>query len=380
MQQATLHDFVSAEGLARLKGSNGLHSRLPTAAYRDKAFQSFEYRNWLNKTWLYVGRGAAIPNPGDALPIPGHPYILVRNKAGKIGAFHNVCRHRGHRLLDGPCNGQRSLVCPYHHWTYDLDGGLIGTPNFGGPKVQDVEGFDRKVHGLIPVRCDMWHDWIFINVDGKAPPLDDWVAPMAARFPDVDFTKLDHYLTIDMGAIKANWKVCMENNMEPYHVPVVHRSSAAGQPLEQHYMVDEGEVMGCAIDVPGSEYSNQPGGNDMSDLDMSARFLLRTPNFFLTSYAPDKMIDTLILPDSQDPEKCWIQNAWYNTSGEPLSAEEVERWRELEERVGQEDVGIMEGVQAGMHSVAADDGGVLSPAWEACLIGFYREMTRALEV
>ena len=217
-----------------MRGEGGLYSRLPSAAYTDGDFLALEYRRWLARTWLYVGRGHEIPNPGDVMPVPGHPFILVRNKKGEVRAFQNACRHRGHALVNGPCQGLRLFTCPYHAWSYDLDGKLIGTPHFGGDKVHEVAGFDPADYGLVPLRCETWHDWIFLNIDGEAEPLADFVAPMARQMPDVDFGKLTHYLTIDAGALGLNWKLAMENNMEPYHVPVVHRSTAAGQPLSAH--------------------------------------------------------------------------------------------------------------------------------------------------
>ena len=82
------------------------------------------------------------------------------------------------------------------------------------------------------MRCAQWLDWLFINVDGKAPPIEDFLAPIMSRFADVNFADLDHYLTIDMGMVDANWKICIENTLEPYHVPVAHRETAAGQPLQ----------------------------------------------------------------------------------------------------------------------------------------------------
>ena len=374
----SIRDFIDAEALARARGDNGLASRLPTVAYKDRDFLALEYSRWLRRTWMFVGRGQEMANPGDVAPIPGHPYFLMRNGEGVINAFHNVCRHRGHTLVEAPCNKRDTLVCPYHAWTYDLDGKLLVAPHFGGHRDALPEGFDPAEHGLAPLRCAMWHDWIFINVDGDAEPLADFVAPMAARYPEVDFAALDHYLTVDLGNVACNWKVALENTMEPYHVPVAHRETAAGQPLELHYMVDDGPVMGCAIDIEGSDYTNEPSPNDLDNLDMSARYLLLVPNFFLTSYAPDKMIDTLILPDSRDPTKCWMQNAWYTTSGKALTAEEIENWRELETRVAGEDISIMAAVQRGVESEAADDGGVLSPVYETCITSFYKHLIAAL--
>ncbi len=371
-------DFVDAKARSRVMGEGGLCSRLPSMAYTDREFLRLEYRRWLAGTWLFAGRCHEIPNPGDARPVPGHPFFLVRDKKGEVRAFQNACRHRGHALIDGPCEGLRRLTCPYHAWSYGLDGHLIGTPHFGGHKVHAVEGFEPGDYGLVPVRCETWHDWIFLNIDGEAPPFADFVAPMANLLTDVDFSKLDHYLTIDAGPLELNWKLAMENTMEPYHVPVVHKDTAAGQPLSAHRAFVERPVMGCTVDIPGSVYSNSPGDGDIEALDMSSRFYLRTPNLFLTTYAPDTLVDTLILPDSRDPERCYVQNAWYTTSGTRPDAETIERWRVLEDEVLQEDLRVMRMVAKGLESVAVDDGGVLSPAWESCIAAFYGELVEAM--
>ena len=375
---STFSDFVGAEAMARVTGRDGLYSRLPSAGYTDKDFLRLEYRRWLAKTWLFVGRAHQIPNPGDAQPVLGHPFFLLRDRDGGIRAFHNACRHRGHALIDAPCSGLKRLTCPYHAWTYDLDGTLLGTPHFGGHKVHTVEGFDPGKHGHVPVRCGRWHDWIFINIDGEAPPLEDFVAPMAAKLTDVDLGRLTPFVTLDAGALDLNWKLAMENNMEPYHVPVVHKDTAAGQPLSAHRSLSEPPIMGCTVDIPGSDFTNRPGGNDLEALDMSARFLLRAPNFYLTTYAPDKVIDSMIVPDSRNPERCYAQHVWYTTSGTRPSEAEAALWYELEYEVLQEDLRVMRMVAKGLESVAVDDGGVLSPAWETCISAFYGELVQAM--
>ena len=136
--------------------------------------------------------------------------------------------------------------------------------------------------------------------------------------------------------------------------------------------------MGCTVDIPGSDFTNRPGGNDLEALDMSARFLLRAPNFYLTTYAPDKVIDSMIVPDSRDPQRCHAQHVWYTTSGTKPSEAEAALWYELEYDVLQEDLRVMRMVAKGLESVAVDDGGVLSPAWETCIAAFYGELVRAM--
>ena len=370
--------FVDGEALARVRGEVGLHSRLPSSAYTDGGFLALEYRRWLARTWLFVGRGHEIPEAGDVMPVPGHPFILVRNKTGEVRAFQNACRHRGHALVDGPCRGLRLFTCPYHAWSYDLDGRLLGTPHFGGQSVHRVEGFDPANYGLASVRCEMWHDWIFLNIDGAAEPLEDFVAPMAGRLADVDFGRLTHYLTIDAGALDLNWKLAMENTMEPYHVPVVHRDTAAGQPLSAHEAYVERPVMGCTVDIAGSTYTNTARGSGLEALDMSSRFFLRSPNLFLTTYAPDTVVDTLILPDSRDPRRCYLQNAWYTTSGRRPGDDEIAQWDRLEREVLDEDLKVMRMVAKGLECAAVDDGGVLSPVWESCIAAFYGELVDAM--
>ena len=376
-----LSDFVSPGTVDRVLNPGAFGCRLPGIAFRSREFLALEYERWLNRTWLFVGRGADLPRVGDTQSVSGLPYFLVRSEPQRIRAFHNACRHRGHRLVADARGAMQHIVCPYHQWTYGLDGGLLRTPNAGGADCHRLEGLAPEEHSLVPVRCEVWHDWIFINPSGDAEALEEFVAPIAQRLAFVDFGRLQHFFTMERRGIDANWKLCMENTMEPYHVPVVHRSSAAGQPLELHYMIEEDPIFGCGIDLPGSEYTNEAPDADVNldNLDMSARYLLRAPNFFLTSYAPDVIVDTMFVPDARDPATSWLEQAWYTTSGRTLSEEEVEAWSVLEEQVIGEDIDVMTEVQAGAESSAVDDGGVLTPAWEACIGGFYRHVVGALQ-
>ena len=377
---ARLTDYIPAEAVDRVLSTEAVQHRLPGRVFRDPGYLALELDGWIARTWLFVGRMADLPAVGDARTAPGLPIFVVKSAPDRVRAFHNACRHRGHRLIAEPCHRLKKIVCPYHHWTYELDGRLALTPNAAGARRHDLEGLDRSAHSLVPVRCETWHDWIFINLDGGAPRLEEFVAPLADKISFVDFSRLRHFLTMERREIGANWKICMENTMEPYHVPVVHASSAEGQPLELHYMVDDDPVVGSALDIPGSEYTNRPPREPSSpdNLDMSARYLLRMPNFFLTTYAPDMVVDTMIVPDGKDPRKCWFEQAWYTTSGREPDAAYIEEWSRLEEQVMAEDVMVMTEVQAGVESSAVDDGGVLTPAWESCLATFYKHIVRQL--
>ena len=181
--------------------------------------------------------------------VAGRPVLLVRDAEKEVRAFHNVCRHRCLKLVDEPCNVGPAIQCPYHSWTYRLDGALHLAPYFGGRDPRAVPaGFDRAQHGLVPARVATWHDWVFVNLNGTAPPIEDFVAPLQRHLGGLDLTRMKHVVTIDLGEIAANWKLLMENFIEPYHVPFVHATTTE-QPLTDHYTVNEPGCLGCAVDV-----------------------------------------------------------------------------------------------------------------------------------
>ena len=161
-----LSDFVSPAAIDRVLNPGAAGSRLPGIAFRSREFLALEYERWLERTWLFVGRAADFPRIGDARSVPGMPYFLVRSDARRVRAFHNACRHRGHRLVADARYGMQHIVCPYHQWTYGLDGGLLRMPNAGGAGCHRLEGVAPVEHSLVPVRCEVWHDWIFINPGG----------------------------------------------------------------------------------------------------------------------------------------------------------------------------------------------------------------------
>ena len=360
-------------------GRRGLSHRLPRQVYSDPGFLRLEYAGWLSRTWLMVGRAHEIPEPGDAAPVPGHPIFLIRDVHGEIRGFYNSCRHRGHELISEPCNRRHGIVCPYHHWVYHTTGALRTATHFGGYRKHGHPELDPEAYGLKAIRTGVWHNWILVNLDGQAPPLEDFVAPLADYYRDVKFSRARHFSTIFRHPFLANWKTFTENNIEPYHVPMVHPRTTAGHPFDRHRIVDEGPLVGCAVDVEGSTFTNRPPPQTADHLDGSGRFILRVPNLYIAAHAPDKLVDSLILPDWDDPMKCWVSHACYTTSEPGASDGALASWTAIQETVMEEDAAVMEGVVRGFRAPVMDDGGVISPAWEDCVSGFYRSLIRALE-
>ena len=350
---------------------------LPGRAYTDPAVLDAEYARVFAPSWCFVGFAHELGRPGDAVPVTvaGQPLVLVRNAEGRINALHNVCRHRGHTVVGAARRGLSALVCPYHAWTYDLDGRLRATPHFGGYRKPRVDGFDRAAHSLKPVRCGVWHDWVFVNLDGAAPPLEEHVAPLARRLNDLDLASLTPLAKLDLGSVKANWKFLVENFVEPYHVPVVHSHSASGQPLREHYMIDDGACFGCAIDV-ASESADTGRPVPADALDMSSLYLALFPNFILGHYAPDQLGVHLGLPEAPDRTRQW--RVIYHLGDGVPDAAAVEKLAALWRRVHAEDHAVVERLQAGRASPVMDDGGVLSPHWETSVRRFHLLLGEAL--
>src|SRR5690242_19116955 len=192
---------------------------LPAKFYRDPELYQTERREIFARSWLLIGHESQIETPNSyvATSAAGFPIIVVRDKDGTIRAFHNVCRHRAGPLADdgqGKCEGQ--LVCRYHGWRYALDGRLAAARDFG-----PAEDFDPRDYALKGVQCQSWRGFIFINMDAKAGPLEDTIAPLIKRtdhLPLENF-RFERQTTHD---IACNWKTYVENYLEGYHIPLVH--------------------------------------------------------------------------------------------------------------------------------------------------------------
>ena len=359
----SLQSILGAEALTAFETPGPVARGLPAAAYTSEAFFALENERMFADSWVFAGLAHELARPGDVVPVTvaGRPVLLVRDGAHEVRAFHNVCRHRCLKLVDEPGNAGPTIQCPYHSWTYRLDGALHIAPYFGGRDPRAVPaGFDRAQHGLVPVRAAAWHDWIFVNLSGSAPPIEDFVAPLQRQLDGLDLTRMRHVVTVDLGEIGANWKLLMENFIEPYHVPIVHATTTE-QPLTDHYTVNEPGCLGCAVDVSG-------GAKRDDTLSADSRYLTLFPNFVFGLYLPDQIGVHLDVPLA--PDRTLQRRAIYSLGPEPVPAEQTEQLARLWRDVHLEDQEICERLQQGRASDVADGGGVLSPVWEDAVRSF----------
>jgi Rieske 2Fe-2S family protein len=200
--------------LTRASLENARH--LPGWAYTSADIYKQEKEKIFMSRWLCVGRLDEIPNPGDffTLRIMSEPVLIVRNSDGEVGAFSNVCRHRGVEIAQGSGNAKR-FSCPYHAWTYDLAGRLVGAPHM---KKSSVDLGQCKLPRL---NLEIWRGWIFICFSNSPLPFDRTIAAFENEY---GFLRSDKCRLADkvVFELKCNWKFVVENHMDIYHVGTVH--------------------------------------------------------------------------------------------------------------------------------------------------------------
>jgi choline monooxygenase len=350
------------------KGS--LRHGLPSHAYTDENFWKDECASVFTENWVCVGFAHELAKTGDIVPITvaGKPLMLVRGRDGQIACFHNTCRHRCMILVDKPVNVGKTITCPYHAWSYGLDGSLRSAPYFNGRnKSQPVDPVLAKER-LAPVRLAVWHDWIFVNLDGKAPPFLDYAKPLIDRLEGIDFTKLNPVAMLNFGEVATNWKFIMENFIEPYHVQFVHKTTT-DQPLVDHYTIVDPPCLGSAVDL--DRVSDKAGS-----LAVSSRYLTLFPNFILGRYFPDQLGVYLNVP--LGPDRTVQKRVIYATEGQTYSEGQTDALKKLWWDVHKEDHAICERMQQGRASPEATSGGYLSPVWEDSVRGFQELVASAV--
>ena len=199
-----------------------MQQTLPVPFYRDPAVFAEERRRIFARTWQFLGLEADLTETGDFISreLAGYPILALRDEAGAIRAFHNVCRHRAGPLVDAPkgrCEG--ALVCRYHGWRYALDGRLRSAADFGA-----TDGFDPRDFGLHPLKVETWRGLVFVNADADAEPLSALTAPIDALLGERVFPSEPYR---ESHPIACNWKVYVENYLEGYHIEQVHPTLAA---------------------------------------------------------------------------------------------------------------------------------------------------------
>ena len=193
---------------------------LPGDLYTSSEIYELEKERIFRKEWLCVGRVEELESAGDFLTvrIADDPIVVCRGRDGELRAFYNVCRHRGTQVVAGQGN-RNSFQCPYHGWTYDLSGSLLGAPF-----TEEVEEFDKRAFGLKPVQLDTWGGFVFVNLDPECAPLHTFLGEFANQFAAYrpEQCRLAFKITVEYD---SNWKTIAENLVDIYHLATLHADS-----------------------------------------------------------------------------------------------------------------------------------------------------------
>jgi Rieske 2Fe-2S family protein len=191
---------------------------LPQRYFVSPGVFALEQEKIFSSHWLLAGHQSQLPEPGDyfLLSVGSESLIITHDQRSTIRGFYNVCRHRGTRLCETATGHLSAIQCPYHAWTYALDGRLIGAPH-----MDEVPEFNKADYALNPVMLAIWEGFIFVNLAKAPASLEEWLAPLARKFSHWNMSILRPAKRIEYD-VRANWKLMFENYSECYHCPGVH--------------------------------------------------------------------------------------------------------------------------------------------------------------
>lgn len=355
---------------------------LPAWTYTDPEFLALEGETVLKRTWQIIAHESELPQPGSyaTLPFMNELVFVVRGKDGHIRAFHNVCRHRAARLLDEPtgeCGGR--IVCPYHAWTYDLEGRLIGVP--GREFYPDL---DQGILGLRPVAMGICGGFIFVRPSTEGPPFDDYIAPLREEFERYRTEEMVPFAPVRMRVREVNWKVATDNYIDALHIPVAHPglSGLAGGTYD---LDAQGGIYRFSAEVsdpaPGQSASVRAYAKYLPKVDHLPAdrqrkwvYALLWPNLAFDFY-PDQIDYMQFIPLS--PTRTLLRETAYALpdTRRKMKAARYLNWR-INRGVNLEDKDLIERVQAGLDSSSFTSGpfGVN----EVCLRDFADRMRAAI--
>ena len=342
---------------------------LPNAHYISPEVYAEERDALLFSQWAGLGSIGDVPEPGDAVPISflGMPLLLLRDKDGDVRVFQNTCRHRGMILVEEPRKIEGAIRCAYHSWCYSTKGKLVSTPHVGGPGHNTHEAIKRDDLGLTEVRSHVWFGVVWINVDGKAPPFENAMAPVLERWREFDQPVYHGGANSKFQLkVKTNWKLAVENYCESYHLPWIHPGLNSYSRLEDHYHIEQyGEFSGQGThvyrqlrDEDGKTFPDFEGLSDKWNT--AAEYISAYPNVLLGAHR-DHAFALVLLPDGPENTTEHVHLLYAQPDVDAgLRARNAELWKQVFE----EDIFVVEGMQRGRHAVNFD-GGRFSPAMDS---------------
>ena len=345
---------------------------MPAGFYTSPEFLALEVDELFRKEWVCIGRVEEAAAPGDywTVDLLGEPLLVVRGEDGRLKVYANVCRHRGTPVASGRGN-TRHFRCPYHAWTYDLRGRLLRAPFIEGR-----EDFDRAGCGLPEIATEAWLGFLFVNLDGRAPPLAprlEGLLPLVRNY-HMEEMVLGHCETESWN---TNWKCLTENFMEGYHLSTVHYETLhpiTPTRLCEHFPAGEGYL---------GYYSGFPAGlpprgryhPDLTDAERSRSVMFAIMPGLVAGTAGHKGTFICLQPESVDR----VRGKRGIIFGDPDAGDGERRAVvDLFERTMAEDKAQLENLRRGLHARSFRPGPLGPPDVEGTVRDLYRYMARRL--
>jgi choline monooxygenase len=324
-------------------------STIPASWYTDKRIFALEQETVFSRSWHVAARLNQLKNAGDYVTteIAGEPVVIVRGSDDQIRGFFNACRHHAAAVMTEPAGNAPQMRCPYHGWTYSLEGELKGTPDFN-----DVCNFNRAENGLLPIETAIWEHWVFVRIEnesGEAISLEEVLGDLVKQFKPLDLSNL-HWFERRAYTLNCNWKVFIDNYLDGgYHVPHLHKGLDSVLDYSQ-YTIENGEHF-CLQSSPIVSGDDDEVGSVRSG--QRALYYWLYPNLMINWY--EGVMDTnLVRPITVDRTQVIFD--FYFTDVSEAAREHNRASVEMGDRIQQEDLDICESVQRGLGSRAYQAG------------------------
>lgn len=327
---------------------------LPGRYYTAPDVFAEEQERIFRQRWICIGRAGALAAPGDYFlaDVAGESIIALRDQTGELRAYYNVCRHRGTRLCEARAGRlSETIQCPYHAWTYALDGRLIGAPH-----MHEVAGFDKQAYPLHRVTLAHWQGFLFVHLDPAAAPLDGAFAPLAGRFDRYNLPALRTVRRIEY-AVRANWKLILQNYNECLHCPTIHPELSTKLPYTSgaNDFVD-GPLLGGYMEIKPPHESATLSGRacalplgDLAPDDRRRAFYYALFPTMMLSLHPDYAVFYTVWPQAPDASRVVCE--WLVHPDAPAAAGyNIGDAEEFWDRTNRQDWHICEQGQLGVSS------------------------------
>jgi phenylpropionate dioxygenase-like ring-hydroxylating dioxygenase large terminal subunit len=317
---------------------------IPSPWYFDAQIAELEQQSVFARTWQVVGRIDQVQKRGSffTADLAGEPIVVVRGEDDVLRAFYNVCRHHAAAVVPQVEGCATQFRCPYHGWTYGIDGRLKGMVEFEG-----VCNFDRARNGLVPVKVDTWENFVLVNLDSQAPGLMDFLGKVSEIVSPLQLAKKMKFFERRVYTLQCNWKVYADNYLDGgYHVPHAHKGLSSV--IEYTKYTIENLERACLQSSPLSSNKKFKGGV-AATRQGRAFYLWIYPNFMINAY--EGVMDTnLVLPLAVD--KCAVVFDYYFADVSKKAAAHHRASIKVSEKVQDEDMAICDSVQRGLASRA----------------------------